>query len=162
MINGIGKHVAFGDWFIFRSEVCAPQAPQVVGRVSTSSLFMAGESPSVWTHRAWLTPPPADIGAAPPGSRCARARASVFGHPFSALSGLDLGAGSLGVARPTTVPLDAPRTVQSASPSGRGISRSCQQRVGAPRSPRAGQDLLSIVLFRLFCFSFPARLVGVK
>lgn len=64
MINGIGKHVAFGDWFIFRSEVCAPKAPQVVGRVSTSSLFMAGESPSVWTHRAWLTPPPADMWAA--------------------------------------------------------------------------------------------------
>lgn len=162
MINGIGKHVAFGDWFIFRSEVCAPQAPQVVGRVSTSSLFMAGESPSVWTHRAWLTPPPADMWAAHLAA-AAHAHGRVFlGHPFSALSGLDLGAGSLGVARPTTVPLDAPRTVQSASPSGRGISRSCQQRVGAPRSPRAGQDLLSIVLFRLFCFSFPARLVGVK
>lgn len=154
MINGIGKHVAFGDWFIFRSEVCAPQAPQVVGRVSTSSLFMAGESPSVWTHRAWLTPPPADIGAAPPGSRCARARASVFGHPFSALSGLDLGAGSPGVARPTTVPLDAPRTDQSASPSGRAFHGPASSALGLRVLHARAKTYFPLFFFVCFVFHF--------
>lgn len=154
MINGIGKHVAFGDWFIFRSEVCAPKAPQVVGRVSTSSLFMAGESPSVWTHRAWLTPPPADIGAAPPGSRCARARASVFGHPFSALSGLDLGAGSPGVARPTTVPLDAPRTDQSASPSGRAFHGPASSALGLRVLHARAKTYFPLFFFVCFVFHF--------
>lgn len=154
MINGIGKHVAFGDWFIFRSEVCAPKAPQVVGRLSTSSLFMAGESPSVWTHRAWLTPPPADMRAAPPGSRCARARASVFGHPFSALWGLDLGAGSPGVARPTTVPLDAPRTDQSASPSGRAFHGPASSALGLRVLHARAKTYFPLFFFVCFVFHF--------
>lgn len=146
--------MAFGDWFIFRSEVCAPKAPQVVGLVGTSSLFMAGESPSVWTHRAWLTPPPADIGAAPPGSRCARARASVFGHPFSALSGLDLGAGSPGVARPTTVPLDVPRTDQSASPSGRAFHGPASSALGLRVLHARAKTYFPLFFFVCFVFHF--------
>lgn len=134
--------------------MCSQGSPRSWGGVSTSSLFMAGESPSVWTHRAWLTPPPADIGAAPPGSRCARARASVFGHPFSALSGLDLGAGSLGVARPTTVRLDAPRTVQSASPSGRAFHGPASSALGLRVLHARAKTYFPLFFFVCFVFHF--------
>lgn len=154
MINGIGKHVAFGDWFIFRSEVCAPKAPPGRGARQYLVPFYGRRKPQCLDAPRLVDSSTSGHVGGPPGSRCARARASVFGHPFSALSGLDLGAGSPGVARPTTVPLDAPRTDQSASPSGRAFHGPASSALGLRVLHARAKTYFPLFFFVCFVFHF--------